>query len=211
MIKVFIVDDHYMVVEGIQALLDNEKDIEFIGSASSVNSCKAFLQKKQPDVLLMDISLPDGSGIDLCKEVHQKYPAIFILGLSTFNQESFIKEMLDNGASGYILKNVTRIELNQAIHTVAIGKKYLAFDVAKVLSTGRKNFSEKIVISRREKQVLELISLGLINNEIAGKLAISHNTVDTYRKSLLLKLDAKNTADLIRLAFLHKLISVDQK
>jgi DNA-binding NarL/FixJ family response regulator len=103
-IKVFITDDHYMVIEGIRSLLQHEKGIEWMGHATSAASCLAFLGQEQPDVILMDINLPDQSGIDLCKEVKQKYPAVFILGLSTFNQQSFIEKMLNNGASGYVLK-----------------------------------------------------------------------------------------------------------
>jgi len=209
MIKVFITDDHYMVVEGIHSLLLNEKDIEFIGSASNVASCRAFFVQKQPDVLLLDINLPDGNGIDLCAELRQKYPAVFILALSTFNQESYIRKMLDNGASGYILKNATRQELNEAIHTVASGKTYISFDAAKTLTAGRLHPQEKMLIGKREKEVLHLIMQGFTSSEIAQKLNISINTVETYRKSLLSKLNARNTADLIRLAFLHKLISLD--
>src|SRR5688572_25772309 len=100
-ISVFIVDDHYMVIEGIRSLLQNEKSIEWKGHAGNATSCLAFLHKEQPDVILMDISLPDMSGIDLCKEVKLKYPAVYIIGLSTFNQKSFIQKMMDNGASGY--------------------------------------------------------------------------------------------------------------
>lgn len=209
MIKVFITDDHYMVVEGIRSLLQPERDIELIGSASNVASCKAFLANKLPDVLLLDINLPDGNGIDLCLELKDKYPALFILGLSTFNQESFIRKMIDNGASGYILKNATRQEITHAIHTAASGKTYLAFDAAKTLSAGKNTPTGQWVIGRREKEVLELITKGFTSNEIAQKLDISINTVETYRKSLLSKLNARNTADLIRLAFIYKLIMLE--
>ena len=100
--SVFIVDDHYMVVEGIRSLLQNEKNIEWMGHAMNAGSCLAFLKQQLPDVILMDISMPDKSGIDLCKEVKEKYPSVFIVGLSTFNQQSFIQKMMDNGASGYV-------------------------------------------------------------------------------------------------------------
>jgi len=90
-ISVFIVDDHYMVIEGIRSLLQHEKDVEWMGHAANAASCMAFLQRQQPDVILMDISLPDKNGIDLCKEVKESYPGIFIIGLSTFNQQSFRK------------------------------------------------------------------------------------------------------------------------
>jgi len=109
--KLFIVDDHYMVIEGIHALLQNEKNIEWIGHAMNADSCLAFLQHQQPDIILMDISLPDTSGIDLCKMVKTKYPAIHIVALSTFNQQSFIKKMMENGASGYLLKNASTKEI----------------------------------------------------------------------------------------------------
>ena len=196
--KVFIVDDHYMVIEGIRSLLQNEKDVEWVGHASNAASCLAFLQKQQPDVILMDINLPDKSGIDLCKEVIEKYPSIFIIGLSTFNQQSFIQKMMDNGASGYVLKNATQEELMEAVHTVMKGKTYLSQEASQIL---RKNADADIpVLTRREKEVLELIADGLTNNEIAQKLFISVATVDTHRKNLLAKFEAKNIASLIKAA-----------
>lgn len=204
-IKVFIVDDHYMVIEGIRSLLQSEATIEWMGHATNALSCLAFLQHQSPDVLLMDINLPDSSGIDLCKEVKEKYPAIFILGLSTFNQQSFIEKMIGNGASGYVIKNATKQELIEAIHTVVKGKQYLSFDAAVAL---RKPHTENFtpVITRREKEVLALIAEGFTNNEIAHKLFISITTVDTHRKNILAKLGAKNTASLIKIAAQFKLI-----
>ena len=91
-IKVFIVDDHYMVIEGIRSILQNEQNITWMGHATNAASCMAFLQQQVPDVILMDINLPDKSGIDLCREVKEKHPGIYILGLSTFNQQSFIEK-----------------------------------------------------------------------------------------------------------------------
>ena len=201
--KVFIVDDHYMVIEGIRSLLQNEKSVEWAGHATNAASCLAFLQQQQPDVILMDINLPDKSGIDLCKEVKEKYPSVFIIGLSTFNQQSFIQKMMDNGASGYVLKNATQKELMEAIEAVAKGKVYLSDEVSQTL---RRNESTNIVLTRREKEVLELIAEGMTNNVIAQKLFISPATVDTHRKNLLAKLDAKNTASLIRMASQLQLI-----
>lgn len=118
-ISVFIVDDHYMLIEGIRSLLQNESKIEWSGHATNAQSCLVFLKKHQPDVILMDINLPDMNGIDLCKEVLKLYPAIKVLGLSTYNQQPFIRNMLDNGAVGYILKNATKEELLKAIETVS--------------------------------------------------------------------------------------------
>lgn len=195
--NVFIVDDHYMVIEGIRSLLQNEKDIELTGHAMTATSCLAFLNTQLPDVILMDISLPDISGIDLCREVKAKYPSVFIIGLSTFNQQSFIQKMMDNGASGYVLKNATQEELTTAIATVMKGRIYLSEEAFRTL---RKENESAIVLTRREKEVLELIADGMTNAEIAEKLFISVTTVDTHRKNLLAKFETKNTAALIKIA-----------
>ena len=204
-IKLFIVDDHFMVIEGIHSLLQHEQDIEWMGHAGNAASCMAFLQHQTPDVILMDINLPDKSGIDLCKEVKQQHPHINILGLSTFNQQSFIEKMIANGASGYVLKNASQPELMEAIQTVANGKQFLSFDAAQAL---RKPDTEPNapVITRREKEVLLLIADGMTNNEISKVLFISSTTVDTHRKNLLTKFEAKNSASLIRIAAQMKII-----
>jgi len=197
-IKVFITDDHYMVIEGIRSLLQNEKSIEWMGHAMNATSCMAFLQQQQPDIILMDINLPDKSGIELCKEVIEKYPGICVIGLSTFNQQSFIQKMMDNGASGYVLKNATQQELIEGIETVMRGKQYLSHEAAQSL---RKNTSgDTPILTRREKEVLGLIAEGMTNNEIAQKLFVSSTTVDTHRKNLLAKFEAKNVASLIKMA-----------
>lgn len=203
-IKVFITDDHYMVIEGIRSLLQNEKDVEWMGHASNAESCMAFLQQQQPDIILMDISMPGKSGIDLCKEVKEKYPNVFVIGLSTFNQQSFIHKMMENGASGYVLKNATQQELMEAITTVAKGKTYLSDEAASVLK--KSETSEMPLITRREKEVLSLIAEGMTNGEIAEKLFISGATVDTHRKNLLVKFQAKNTASLVKTAVQMQLI-----
>jgi DNA-binding NarL/FixJ family response regulator len=202
-IKIFITDDHYMVVEGIRSLLQYEKNIEWMGHAMNANSCLAFLKNQQPDIILMDISLPDKNGIELCKEVKEKYPGIFIIGLSTFNQQSFIQKMMENGASGYVLKNATQVELMEAIQTVIKGKIYFSEEAAKTLHNIIKPNNK---VSRREKEVLELIAEGLTTNEIAEKLFISMTTVDTHRKNLLSKFETKNTASLIHIATQLKII-----
>ena len=192
--KLFIVDDHYMVIEGIRSLLQGEKDIEWMGHAMNASSCLAFLKHQEPDVILMDINLPDKSGIDLCKEVKALYPAVAILGLSTFNQQPVIRNMMDNGASGYVLKNATKEEILTAITTVSMGKTFLSFEAVQSL---RETANEAPVITRREKEVLQLIAEGLTNAEIATQLFISIPTVNTHRKSLIEKFNATNTAMLI--------------
>ena len=203
-IEVFIVDDHYLVIEGIRTLLQNEKDIELVGHASNADSCLAFLKNKQPDVLLMDISMPGKPGIELCKEVRETYPSVFVIGLSTFNEFSSFDAMIANGASGYLLKNAGREEIKQAIHTVAKGNTFLRYEAATTLKNSAHQNSP--VLTRRENEILRLISNGLTNPKIAEKLFLSLSTVDTHRKSIMRKLNIKNTAFLIRYAIEHKLV-----
>lgn len=203
-IKVFIVDDHYMVIEGIRSLLLQDKTIEWLGHAMNASSCLAFLQQQQPDVILMDINLPDVSGIELCREVKKKYPAVHVIALSSFNQLSFIQKMLESGASGYLLKNATQEELVDALTTVVGGRKYLSDDVAQIVKTSA--HSRIPVLTRREQEVLGLIAEGMTNHQIADKLFVSTTTVDSHRKNLLAKFEVKNTAILIRLAVKHGLL-----
>lgn len=196
--RLFIVDDHYLVIEGIRSLLQQEDDIEWMGHATNGESCLAFLQKQEPEVILMDISMPGMSGIELCKEVKSKFPGIRILGLSTFNQRSFVEKMIESGASGYVLKNAGKEELLKAIQAAKAFKSYLSFEASQALrSTSEKEIP---ILTRREKEVLELIAEGMTNQEIAEKLFISATTVDTHRKNLMLKFQAKNVAALINLA-----------
>jgi len=205
MIRVFIVDDHPLVQEGMRSLLGNEKGIELCGYAMNARSCLGFFVNNTADVILMDISLPDMSGIDLCKEMKTKYPGIMVLGLSTFNQGSYVTKMMENGASGYVLKNADKEELMEAIQLVNKGKTYLSFEAGQALRRDQST-NELPLITRREKEILSLIADGYTNPEIAEKLFISSTTVDSHRKNLLAKLNVKNTASLVKLAVERKLI-----
>ncbi|HMG69190.1 MAG TPA: response regulator transcription factor [Chitinophagaceae bacterium] len=207
MIRVFIVDDHPVVIEGIHSLLRNEKDIEWMGHAMNAQSCLGFFAGNTADVVLMDISMPDMTGIELCSVMKEKYPGIFILGLSTFNQGLYIKKMMENGASGYILKNSSKEELIKAIHSIHEGDIFFNGEVGQALTAyQRSSVTELPLLTPREKEILELIAEGYTNPQIAGKIFLSQFTVDSHRKNLLAKLNVKNTASLIRLAVERKLI-----
>lgn len=129
MISVFIVDDHPVVIEGIHSLLQNEKDIAWMGHAMNAQSCLDFFVNNTTDVVLMDINMPGMDGVELCGVMKEKYPSIMILGLSTFNQGLYIKKMVEDGASGYILKNSSKEELIKAIHAVHEGHIYFSGEV----------------------------------------------------------------------------------
>ena len=204
-VRVFVVDDHPLVQEGMRSLLGNEKGIELCGYAMTARSCLGFFVHNSADVILMDINLPDMNGIDLCKEIKTKYPGIMVLALSTFNQGSYVTKMMENGASGYVVKNADKKELLEAIREVSKGKIYLSFEAGQAMR--KNNESVQIpAITRREKEILVLIAEGFTNPEIANKLFVSSSTVDSHRKNLLAKLNVKNTASLIKFAMDHQLI-----
>jgi DNA-binding NarL/FixJ family response regulator len=207
MIRVFIVDDHPVVIEGIHSLLRNEENIAWVGQAMNASSCLGFFVNNTADVVLMDISMPGMDGIELCKIMTEKYPGIFILGLSTFNQGLYIKKMMENGASGYILKNSSREELIKAIYAVYEGAMFFSGEVGQVLAEYQRSSKNDLpVLTPREKEILGLIAEGYTNPQIAEKIFLSQFTVDSHRKNLLAKLDVKNTASLIRLAVEKKLL-----
>lgn len=207
MIRVFIVDDHPVVIEGIHSLLQNEKGIEWAGQAMNGQSCLGFFVNNTADVVLMDISMPGMDGVDLCAVMKEKYPGIMVLGLSTFNQGLYIKKMMENGASGYILKNSSKEDLIKAIHTVNEGGIFFSGEAGQALTEYKKSSKTELpVLTPREKEILELIAEGYTNPQIAEKIFLSQFTVDSHRKNLLAKLNVKNTASLIRLAVERKLI-----
>jgi DNA-binding NarL/FixJ family response regulator len=207
MIRLFIVDDHPLVIEGIHSLLRNEKDIEWTGQAMNAQSCLGFFVNNTADIILMDINMPGMDGVELCAVMKEKYPEVFILGLSTFNQGLYIKKMMENGASGYILKNTSKEELINAIHVVYEGRFFFNGEVGQALEEYQKSSRVALpVLTPREKEILELIAEGYTNPQIAEKIFLSPFTVDSHRKNLLAKLNVKNTAMLIRFAVEHKLI-----
>ncbi len=193
---VFIVDDHYMVIEGLIKLMSDLKGVECCGHATTGGSCLSYLTYNKPDIILMDINLPDMSGLDLCLEAAKKCPGVRILGLSTFNQKPYISKMIENGAMGYLLKNATAAEIMNAISTVMKGGQYLSQEAS--ASLRQRLPSEDIILSRREKEVLSCIAEGLTSKGIADKLFIAETTVISHRKSLMEKFDASNTALLIK-------------
>ena len=205
--RVFIVDDHPVVVAGLQSLLGQLENIEVAGAASNAFEAISFLKAHAVDVILLDINLPDVSGIDLCRKIRKDFPEIKILGISTFSDRSYISRMIENGAAGYLMKSASAGQIAEAIETVLNGKMYVSVSMEHVLRplsvTAPGNLA---VLTKREKENLGLIAEGLTNNQIAEKLFISQLTVDSHRKNLLTKLNVNNTASLIRVAMEQGLI-----
>lgn len=206
MIKVFIVDDHNLVIQGIASLLENDPEIDVIGSANTGQQCLDFFKNNTADLVLLDINLPDISGLDLCKILKAKYPTFKIIALSTFNQSTYINKMMAYGADGYLLKNVGKSELSEAIRNVVGGQKVLSEEVAKIVKISKERLEALPILTKRETEVLKLVAEGLTNQQIGEKLFISIDTVDSHRKNLHTKLGVNNTALLVRFALENGMI-----
>lgn len=209
MINVLIVDDHQVVIDGIKSMLDSAAGINVVGQATNGPKALEFLKANSVDVALIDINLPGMDGIELCKLIVKNHPEIKVLALTTFNEVSFITNIMKIGASGYLLKNTTKEELIDAITNVYKGDQYLAKEVKDKLissSFGKKDSSFIPKLTRREKEVLKLITEEFTTKEIAEKLFISDATVETHRLHLLNKLGARNTAGLVKTAIQKGLI-----
>lgn len=202
-IKLLIVDDHRILVDGLEQLFENSQTVQVIGVALSGKECRRALANELPAVILMDINLPDVSGIDLCKEIKTQYPEIKIVALSSFNEYAIVRRMIENGASGYVVKNAMPEEIIMSVETVAKNEMFLCEEIDLLM---RKRTDNPIWLTPREKELLKLIVEGFTNNEIAEKMYLGVETINSYRKNLLIKLGAKNTAVLVRMALEEKLV-----
>lgn len=198
-IKLLIVDDHPMVLEGLRAMLQQIPFVELVATANNAYEAIEHIEKLQPQMVLTDINMPEISGIELAKKIKANFPEIKIIGMSTFNERSYITQMIQSGADGYLVKNAGKEEIEKCLLSVDEGKMYLSVDV-NLNPTERKELSEIPVLSSREKEVLLLIAEGFTNQQIAEKIFVSPYTVDSHRKSLMTKLGANNTAVLIKQA-----------
>lgn len=201
-ISVFIVDDHPLVCEGLRNMLNQEANLRVLGSANSGEEAMLAINSEAPDLVFLDINLPDISGIDLCKQIKSKFPKTNCIALSMYSERSYISRMIENGASGYLPKNASKEEILQAIHQICQGGMYLNV----LAQTSAVPMPDIPFLTRREKEVLKLIADGQTNQQIADQLFVSVTTINTHRKNLLMKFDVNNTAALIKLALQHNLI-----
>jgi DNA-binding NarL/FixJ family response regulator len=212
MIRILIADDHRLVIDGIKLMLESAEDMLCVGEASNGKEALAMLEKVPADVLLLDINMPEMDGLECSRLVKTRFPKVKILVLSMLKEASLVKSMLRNGASGFLLKNAGKDEVMEAIRQVNEGKQ--AFS-EQVLETVMDSFSSKPAkpisnpfpkLSRREKQILQLIVEEKTTSEIAEELFISFGTVETHRRNILMKLNARNTAGLVKAAIDYGLL-----
>jgi DNA-binding NarL/FixJ family response regulator len=204
-IKIIIVDDHPMVLEGMKAMMSQLSFIELMGTAANAFEAMDLLKIKSTDIAIVDINLPDISGIELTAKIKKEFPQVKVLAMSTFKERSYISQMVQNGASGYLVKSASKEEIENAILTAYEGKLYLSIDLNS-LQLDKPSLSDIPILSSREKEVLQLIADGLTNPQVAKKLFISLHTVDSHRKNLLAKFKVNNTAGLIKLASKYNII-----
>jgi DNA-binding NarL/FixJ family response regulator len=215
-IKVILVDDHQILRDGIQYLLKDEPSIEIVGQAADGNELMRMLPHTPTDLVLLDLNMPDMDGFETIQHLSVDYPAIRILVLSMVAPEKHIVRLMELGALGYVLKTVGREELLHAIRKVAAGQIYIGTDITmsllkrsqpKAVRIENGSSGLPVDLSKREVEVLELISDGYSNYEIAEKLCVSKRTIDSHRQNLMEKTHVKNTAALIKFALVKGIIS----
>lgn len=212
MTNILLVDDHQIIIDGLKTLLEEEENIGTLFEAINGAETLKIAAQENPDLVLLDINLPDKSGFEVCQELKSINEKLKIIALTMHGNAGYINKMIKAGVDGYLLKNTGREELLKAIQTVMSGERYFSKEITDILIAGThqpkkpkiSDFIQKL--TRREKEILHLIIDEYTTDEIAEKLFISPTTVITHRKSLLRKLNAKNVAGLVKKAFEFGLI-----
>lgn len=210
MLNILLVDDHPLVIDGIKTMLASVEGLQISAFAKTAKAALSILEQSTVEVILLDLNLPDQDGLHLCSEIRQLYPAVKIIALTSSNETSLITQFLQRGGNGYLLKNLERQELIEAIEQVQLGKIYLCKSSnAKILEQYRNVESatqQAPVLTRREKEILHWLNEGLTGPQIAKQLFLSPLTVETHRKNLMQKFDANNLQMLLKLARQNHLI-----
>lgn len=215
-IKVLLAEDHTIVRKGIRSLLDDEPDIEVVGEAEDGREALAKVEELAPDVVLMDITMPNLNGLDATRQIKKLYPEVKVLGLTMYTNEEYILQLLQAGASGYLVKQSAPGELVWAIQAAHRGESFLSPSISKTIideylrhneNTLQEDSYDKLTI--REREILQLVVEGRSNREISEKLHITIKTVGVHRTNLMEKLDIHNTPELVKYALRKGIISLE--
>lgn len=204
MIRIFLTDDHQLVIDGMKLMISEAEDMQCVGHANNGQEALRRLEEQEVDVIMLDINMEVMNGLETCRAIHTRHQEVKVIALSMLKEPSMVKQMLKNGASGYLLKNAGKEEVLRAIRRVYSGKKYYSAEVADAVMASlspepvKKSNTLFPGLTRREKQVLQLIVEEYTTQEIADELSIKFGTVETHRRNLLIKLGARNTAGLVR-------------
>jgi DNA-binding NarL/FixJ family response regulator len=207
-LQILIVDDHQILLDGIEAMLHGVGDFKVIGKCSDGNTALDFLNGNPVDILLTDLYMPKMTGMELTQKVKKRFPNVKVLALSVSYDVSIVHDLIDAGISGFIIKTIGRDELIEAIKTIAQGNIYFSREVSNEILRSLSNRSEEEVyhLTEREIEIVKLIAQEFSNAEIANKLCISERTVETHRKNIYRKTNTKTIVGLIKYAVEHKLI-----
>jgi len=209
--RIFIVDDHRMMREALRRTIADDPSLEFGGEAGDANSAWTAISENPPAIILMDLDIPGGGGMPLIRRIHDAFPAVRILVVTGQLDARLVKQSLDAGASGYLLKTNGAEELLAAVETVISGKTYLCADTATLMVNGTTADPfrvPQVELPEREKQVLQLLVDGLRNKEIAAELGIGIKSVETYRSRVMKRLDCASPAELVRAAIDKNLVDL---
>ena len=215
-ITVFLADDHAMVRDGLQLLLENSGDIEVVGQAGSGRQTVQEVLRTKPDVVLMDIAMPELNGIEATRQLISDLPEIKVIILSMYATSEHIYQALQAGAVGYLLKEAVGMEVVEAVHDAVRGQRYLSQKITETLvddylfqreiGTSRSPIDR---LSSREREVLQMVAEGLSSAKIADRLVLSPKTVDTYRSRIMQKIGVRDVTELVKFAIRHGLTSLD--
>lgn len=212
-VRILICDDHTLFVEGLKAMLRNESSLEIVGEARDGRKAVELVKGVKPDLLLMDVSMPDMNGPDATRRIREFDQNVKILILTMHEEEDLVAQCLEAGASGYIIKDAPASQLLYAIEVLLKGEKYLSPVVLKKVVAGYVKNSQRPQtsydrLSGREREILKLLAEGLSVKEIATRLSLSVKTVDVHKYNLMKKIDVHDRAELIKYAIQKKLIAV---
>jgi len=208
-VKLYLADDHQILLDGLTAFFNELPDYEVVGYCNDGLTLLRELQKRMPDIVLLDMNMPKLDGISTLKQIKKEYPQIKVIILSNYSQSQFIKEARENGANGYILKNGSKKELLDAIETVKNGDLYFEKSLSEYKAEPNRfddDFIKKHQLTKREIEIIKLICAELSTREIGEKLFNSEYTINTHRKNILAKLNVKNSAGIINFAREHGLV-----
>lgn len=217
-IKILIVDDHEVVRDGLKNILLSLNNVAIAGEAANGEDAIAFYETNKPDLVIMDISMPGMNGIEATRIIKENDPNAKILILTMHDNQEYLNQIIRSGAKGFVLKNTDKEELLDAVKTVAGGENFFSKDISKLIienyirsakDTDKNEGYKEVPLTKREIEILKYIAEGNSNQEIANKLYISYNTVDTHRKNIMHKLSIKNTAGLVRYAIEKGLINLN--
>ncbi len=204
--KLFIIDDHQLVIDGLMALLGNEPQFEIVGYTSQPKEAIELVKSLEVDIVMTDINMPGMSGVELTRGIKKVFPSIRVLALSMFGDRPVIKEMIDAGISGYILKNTGKQELLEALEKLAQGETFFGMEVTRELMRSFKESDEAAHLTNREVEIVRLIEGEYNNKQIAERLFISERTVETHRKNIFRKTGTQSIVGLLKYAYDHKII-----